>query len=1222
MAMRGASRATRSVLPRDFRWDRALVATLRHSSLPWNETIAARPLASAQLGTRDRLSLLAQFAAHQAMLQFAGATDDDVDPAEWAVVQKRGCDSRLVRVAARAPDLDAAPPMLTLAQQFAELVHAPRLDVLRQSWARAEAVYIECFAKLRNDAAADLRWMRAAAAGEILSPGPEALRSMRPGRTTYGDLSCVEAMRAFDLRVYVLRGGSIVRYGALEELGIDPRLNETEVVEKIAATNEQAVFVVADAERFDAASKRVLQLLGSIDSITILLPDANPALPPTRRFIVAPSLALASAASHADVQSEAFDDLILRGVVPPRLHAEVPEPARSYLGVLSLLGREIRAEVALRLLGEFTDASLEDLIIDGVTSFDGEVFRFAEEPSHAIPAASRAAICRIAAKVARESGDLSRAATLLVDAGEFAEATVLLEQVSWDGNAIDVLWPMPRRVLSPTLAKELARALIKAARYRDAREIAEQIEGDDRELALAYIERRTGDYAPALARLERLSGDRFDALRAEILSILRRDAEAAELIARTKNAYLRALILGEEIELSSPYLAARLATYRALERHDTEAALEQIAGALDAARCAIHRIDALMDRVYTLFHAGRWNEARAAAIEALAEVEETQGDRAAGGLLFLLAYLCADDGQFAQAERRIERLRHFYGGTNDERHLAELDLLAAHLDFCRGRFDAAHRAATALLQRTHDDPIIEAAAVIVDEIDRIRGSVGGSAVTARDEPHNAELRNRHRYVRGADLTNPNRLQRFRAALVQGDRETAASITRELHIELEERRDPAGAEVNLLRALALDDLASIEHRWRYATRNRLGHWSESGPLPALGNETLDALAADPPADWVAASDRELLYVQGCSRWPSDSRAAVAAAFSARDELQRLRRLAAQEETSEPPRPAASGIIGDSLAIREVISRLTLIARRDVAVCILGESGTGKELAARAIHASSPRRPKAFTAVNCAALPENLIESELFGHVRGAFTGADRDRAGLIETTDGGTLFLDEIGEMPLTAQAKLLRFLQDGEFRRVGEATNRTSDVRIVTATNRKLETAVEEGRFREDLYYRIRGVEVSLPPLRDRGDDILLLARNFLGREREKHRGGPSLLSGEVESLFLAYAWPGNVRELQNTIRAAHAIAGDAREISLEHLPDRLRKTTAPRVMAGSYQDAVARFRRDLIERALSQSNGNQNRAASMLRISRQALGYQIRELGILTTKGSRAVTN
>jgi len=1182
--MRGGSRETRHVSPHDFRWDRALIATLRHSTLPWNEDVAGRPLASAQLGSRDRLSLLAQFAAHQAMLQFAGIADGEVDAAEWVVVQKRGSDSRLVRIGARSPDAEGPPP-LTLAQQFAELVRAPELDVLRQSWARPEAVYIECFAKLTNDLAADLRWTRAAAAGTILSPGPEVLRALPHGRTTYSDESCIDAMRAFGLDVRVLRGGSIVRYGALAELNVDPRLTETEVVESIGS---DVVLIAIDPETFDPASKRVLQLLESV-----FMPDVDPVLPPARRFVVAPSLTLAQAAGHIDVQSEELDELLLRGVVAPRRGIDIAEPVRSYIAVLSLLGEEIPGAIAIRLLREFTDIALEELVVDGVTSFDGTTFRLAKNASHLIPSSSRVAICRIAAKVAEESGDLVRAAQLLVDAGDVVRATTLLEQVAWNGSEATVLWSMPRRVLSPNLAKILTRALIKAARYRDAREIAALIDDDDRELALAFIERRTGDYGPALARLERLSGERADALRAEVLSILRRSEEATEAISRTANPYLRALILGEDVELQSPYFRERLATYRALEHDDADAALAHIENALSFARCTIHCIDTMMDRVYTLFHAGRWSEARAAALEALAAVEETQGDRAAGGLLFLLAYLYADDGQLVPAAQRLERLRHFYGATNDEEHLAELDLLAAHLDFCRGRFEVAHRAASSLLSRAHDAPILEAAGVIVDEIDFLRGR----AIAAREEPRNAELRNRHRHVRGGPSAGTDRLERLRG------------------LERSSPRDPSGPELQFLRALALDDLNALDVAWRYATRNRLGHWSESGSLPPLGKNALDAVAADPPRDWLAPSDRELLFIEGSGAWPPESRDAVASAFSGRDELQRLRRLTAQDEGDERPRAASPGMIGDSLPIREVLSRIALVARRDVAVCILGESGTGKELAARAIHANSPRRSKTFTAVNCAALPENLIESELFGHIRGAFTGADRDRAGLIETTDGGTLFLDEIGEMPLTAQAKLLRFLQDGEFRRVGEATNRSSDVRIVTATNRKLEAAVEEGRFREDLYYRIRGVEVSLPPLRERGDDLLLLARSFLAREREKHRAGPSLLSNEVESLFLAYTWPGNVRELQNTVRAAHAIGGDAKEIALEHLPDRLRNTSIPRVASGSYQDAVMRFKRDLIENALSQSKGNQNRAASILKISRQALGYQIRELGILAAK-------
>jgi len=234
------------------------------------------------------------------------------------------------------------------------------------------------------------------------------------------------------------------------------------------------------------------------------------------------------------------------------------------------------------------------------------------------------------------------------------------------------------------------------------------------------------------------------------------------------------------------------------------------------------------------------------------------------------------------------------------------------------------------------------------------------------------------------------------------------------------------------------------------------------------------------------------------------------------------------------------------------------------------------------------------------------------VRGAFTGADRDRQGLIEASDGGTLFLDEVGEMPLSAQAKLLRFLQEGEFRRVGDSVNRTADVRIVSATNRALERAVDEGQFREDLYYRIRGVEIALPPLRERLSDIPLLAGHFLARERERHRCGPHLISAEVESVLLSYRWPGNVRELQNTIRAAHAMAGETAELRLEHLPQRLREVRIVRTTARNYHDELHRFRKGLIQESLRETSGNQNRAARLLGMSRQALSYQIRELGIL----------
>ena len=411
----------------------------------------------------------------------------------------------------------------------------------------------------------------------------------------------------------------------------------------------------------------------------------------------------------------------------------------------------------------------------------------------------------------------------------------------------------------------------------------------------------------------------------------------------------------------------------------------------------------------------------------------------------------------------------------------------------------------------------EAAALILDEIDWIEG---------RDTPFrstgtsgNVELTRRYETMRirraggsvdfGIAMTRSEKLQRFRDALGRGRNEEASQIAAEMGIELPTIEGSASSlELRLLRDAAVREFPFgardfAPTAWRFATRNRLGQWHEIGSLSFAATAELDRVLASGGTDWVVCSDRELLFVDGISRWSAESREALAALFRTRAEHHRMQRVIEQNErVSVAKSEAIDGIIGDSPVMREMSTLITRVARRDVPVCILGESGTGKELVARAIHRHSPRRGKTFTAVNCAALPENLIESELFGHVRGAFTGADRDRAGLIETSEGGTLFLDEIGEMPLAAQAKLLRFLQEGEFRRVGDTANRSADVRIVSATNRKLEAAVEEGRFREDLYYRIGGVEIVLPPLRDRATDVPLLAGHFLAKEREKSRAG------------------------------------------------------------------------------------------------------------------------
>ena len=1246
MSMRGSRRCGRKLAlsGRSFAWDRAVVATLRHSTLPWDEELVAAPLADARdLGKRDRLSLVAQFAAHEALLQFAGLADADVEPAEWAVVQKRGIDVRLLRVAARAVDASVAPPVLTLVQQFAELVGAD-LDVLRQSWARADAVYAEAHARLMRGAAADLRWMRRSAAGAIAAPGPEGLRTLFDQAATfaYDGEDAIRTLQQFSERVIVLRGASpLARYSALGSLIGDKSLDPAVAAQRILEDTSHArhVFVVSAREAFDAASREVVERLVAARHGTWLMPDDGEPLPPMRWFVVSPLLAarhaLESRIESADwldafVDSDGFSAYLTDGVVPPpkAVLPSLTEPARSYIGALAFLGNRIPCDVASRFLEQFLfHGELAELVFDGVTAVDGNEFVIATEAvASLIPEASRAGIARVAAPHACGV----RAAMLWLEAGDSANASAALDRTEWTSAAeiVSDLRAIPISVLSRATLRTYAHALIDCGRYHDARDVAALVDGDDRELILARAERRTGDYAPALARLERMATRTLDSelLRGEILRVLERYGDAANALGgcsatndedAIRLAYERAVLAYDahgDVDRSwmrPHYLSARFSTYLALESRDYDEAAEHAIESHALARCTSERIDATLDRVFAIFSAGKWDEARIVALEALHEVEETQGDRAAGGILFTLAYLAADDAQWAHASQRIARLRHYYSGTHDDLHLTELQLLTAHLDFSRGRFADAQRAAATAYAATHGQ-IREAAALILDELEPT------APLRSTGRSGNAELARRHGRIRNPAAHQPtesipDQLFAFRRALAAGDRTTAQTIAARLDLVLDSAPAPSDIELRVLRAAATQDFpfsdADFDIAWSFATRNRLGQWHSIGPFKP------DAFEASTP-DWITCSERELLYFDGSSRWSGEGREAVGALFRTRAENHRLRRVLDQDETVRPMHAGAiDGIVGESPQIREVCSLVTRIARRDVPACILGESGTGKELVARAIHRHSPRRAKPFTAVNCAALPENLIESELFGHVRGAFTGADRDRAGLIETTDGGTLFLDEIGELPLGAQAKLLRFLQEGEFRRVGETASRTADVRIVSATNRKLESAVERGRFRDDLYYRVRGVEIVMPPLRDRGADVQLLAAHFLGAEREKHRGGASALAADVESIFAAYAWPGNVRELQNTIRAAHAMAGDARQIELDHLPARLRSVVPPRVASGSYHDAVSRFRRDLIERSLLEARGNQNKAAAMLKISRQALSYQIRELGVMVSR-------
>jgi transcriptional regulator with AAA-type ATPase domain len=310
----------------------------------------------------------------------------------------------------------------------------------------------------------------------------------------------------------------------------------------------------------------------------------------------------------------------------------------------------------------------------------------------------------------------------------------------------------------------------------------------------------------------------------------------------------------------------------------------------------------------------------------------------------------------------------------------------------------------------------------------------------------------------------------------------------------------------------------------------------------------------------------------------------------------------------PRPlsgtgGAGSMVGESPELREALGRLDLLAAGGLPILILGESGTGKELAARRAHRMSPRARAPFLAVNCAALSETLILSDLFGHAKGAFTGADRDRAGVFQAASGGTVFLDEIGDLPLTAQALLLRVIQEGEVRRLGESEPKRVDVRVLAATHRDLAAMVQAKTFRQDLYYRLKVGLVELPPLRDRGGDLLLLAETILAR---MDRFPAPRLSKEARAGLLAYPWPGNVRELENVLRVAAALAGND-PIQPEHLDlPAVEKPSAP-----FYHHAMEAVRRQEIESALAACNGNRTRAAQRLGMSRQGLSYWMRRLGI-----------
>ena len=339
----------------------------------------------------------------------------------------------------------------------------------------------------------------------------------------------------------------------------------------------------------------------------------------------------------------------------------------------------------------------------------------------------------------------------------------------------------------------------------------------------------------------------------------------------------------------------------------------------------------------------------------------------------------------------------------------------------------------------------------------------------------------------------------------------------------------------------------------------------------------------------------------------------------EERERLRRENQFLRQEVEKKYSFENIIGKSIQMQEVFRKIEKIASYKTTVLVTGESGTGKELVAKAIHYAGNRREAPFMAVNCGAIPHELLESELFGHVKGAFTGAVSQHPGLISQADHGSLFLDEIGELPLSLQVKLLRFLQEGEVRKVGDTKTISVDVRIIAATARNMAEAVEQGHFREDLYYRLNVVPIKIPPLRDRREDIALLVRHFLKKYTAEMQKEIVDISPEAMKLLLDYEWKGNVRELENVLeRAIVMTEGD--RISPEFLPEELAGTSSKillkipesRVSMKTVMKEVSEIaERTLISRALEQTGNNRTRAAKLLQISHRALMYKIKEYGM-----------
>ncbi|HEX7614112.1 MAG TPA: sigma 54-interacting transcriptional regulator [Thermoanaerobaculia bacterium] len=819
---------------------------------------------------------------------------------------------------------------------------------------------------------------------------------------------------------------------------------------------------------------------------------------------------------------------------------------------------------------------------------------------------------------------LAIASLARANAGDLAAAGRALDAAVVNGDlsfAAELLSRAPRTV--PDLGRPLlaVRVLQRAGRPEDARALAGRITAEaiagiplDERLATARALVRLREEGRALLLCPG-GGPEEDVARAWVLVESRRDGDARRVLERAAEGLagapaafrLLAKLLGAELhERASDYAAAGAAL---VEAEALLPGVEEEGLAREMARTAGYLANDLgrTDEALVFFR-----RAEALSRSALEHADST----------YDVAYAALEGGRFEVAARELDSALALYAASgHEERYLSALgnriDLLLRIGDFPAAR-SVLERVLAHERAGGRDHQVLFAIANL-QELSLLDGDECAAAAAFRE----AE-------TRGA--ASPHHPSWREILLFEAERLLAAP-------------DPEAALVLLARAGNLPDnsvrtearrlrlVASASRDACRPTRERPGAFppdervlldaeaalASGRAAPDAASAALERLAATGAGAGTAV--RRVLEWSG--RFPAffatsaagpllrlARRAAVRAGLSrAEERFSRLLEHGVPPEPSRVPIASPPSVVAEDSATRDLFAKAARVARSTISVLLLGESGTGKEIVAREIHRLSGRRGP-FLAVNVAALPGTLAEAELFGHARGAFTGADRDRRGLVEESSGGTLFLDEIGDLPFALQGKLLRVLQEGEIRRVGETAVRRVDLRVLAATHRPLKEMAEAGSFRIDLYFRLAGFELELAPLRQRPRDLARLVEVALA--------GRAILAREASAALKAWPWPGNVRELLAALESAVTLAAPARVVGIAHLPRAFRERKAVPSGSASYQEALRAARLAAIDGALQATGGNRTRAARALGISRQSLLYEMRKLEIDAPRGGR----